>query len=199
MGSTAANGLEGIIVGCGYFGHIHLEGWGGVEHARIVAAVDLDGRRAKAAAQQFGIADYCDLEDALTKERPDFVDIATRPDSHLRVAQHAASEGCHILCQKPMATTLDDAKNMVEEIRKAGVKAIVEPSSNTPLQGVYAPVRQLLDRGVLGQSRGFPRWDSDRRSITGVSRWAATRTDTRRSGARTRAGRSLIRLPIRSV
>jgi predicted dehydrogenase len=97
--------LKGITVGCGYFGNVHLEGWSRVEGARILAVVDRDGEKAKASARRFGLEAYVDLAQAIEELSPDFVDVATRPDSHLEIVHVASAKGCHVLCQKPIAPT----------------------------------------------------------------------------------------------
>lgn len=151
MAAPKTDGLTGIIVGCGFFGHIHLRGWRQVEGARIVAAVDLDGKRAKAAAEQFGVVDYPSLGEAITQERPDFVDIATRPDSHLQVARRAASEGCHILCQKPIAPNWAASVELVNLSAQHGVRLMV--NENWRWQPWYREIKELLRKGVIGKTQ----------------------------------------------
>jgi len=65
--------LRGITVGLGFFGNIHLEGWGRVKGAEIIAAVDKDKERAERTAERYGIKPYTDLIEAIERERPDFV------------------------------------------------------------------------------------------------------------------------------
>ncbi len=89
--------LKGITVGCGFFGNIHLESWSRTERARIVAVVDQDRTRAEEAAGRFGLVAYTDLNQAIDGTAPDFVDVATRPDSHLEIVELAAAKGCHVL------------------------------------------------------------------------------------------------------
>jgi predicted dehydrogenase len=106
--------LRGITVGCGFFGNIHLEGWRRVENAEIVAVVDRDEGKAQESAKQYGLAAHVDLAQAIEKTSPDFVDVATRPDSHLEIVETAVARGCHVLCQKPIAPTWDESVQLVE-------------------------------------------------------------------------------------
>jgi predicted dehydrogenase len=105
--------LRGVTVGCGFFGNIHLEGWQRVEGAEIFAVVDQDEEKASASASRFGLAAYTDLARAIEEISPDFVDVATRPDSHPEIVEVAAAQGCHVLCQKPIAPTWDESVRLV--------------------------------------------------------------------------------------
>jgi len=142
--------LKGITVGCGFFGRIHLDGWRRVEGARIVAVVDVDARKAKKAAEDFDLPrHYADLEEAIERERPDFVDIATRPDSHLALVEVAASRGCHVLCQKPMAPTWEESVEMVRVCKGSGVRLMI--NENWRWQPWYREIRKLLEAGTVGE------------------------------------------------
>lgn len=141
--------LRGITVGCGFFGNIHLEGWRRVEKADIVAVVDQDEERAKGAGIRFGLAAYADLVQAIEERSPDFVDVATRPDSHLEIVETSAAHGCHVLCQKPIAPTWHESVQLVEICRRHGVRLMI--NENWRWQPWYRATRELIDAGVVGQ------------------------------------------------
>jgi predicted dehydrogenase len=118
--------LRGVLIGCGHISRSHLPGWAASPDADIVAVCDLDRARAEERAAQFGIARvYDDPAAALATERPDLVDIATRPETHQALIQLAADHGAHILCQKPLAPTLAEAEEMAAICRRAGVRFMV--------------------------------------------------------------------------
>ena len=141
--------LRGITVGCGFFGNIHLEGWRRVENADVVAVVDRDEEKAKASARQFGITAYGDLVQAIEEISPDFVDVATRPDSHLEIVEAAAAQGCHVLCQKPIAPTWDESVKLVKACKRRGVRLMI--NENWRWQPWYREIKKLIETGVLGQ------------------------------------------------
>ena len=136
--------LRGGIVGCGYFGQIQLEAWRRMPEARIVAACDLDLRRARAAAP----AVYANVEEMLARERLDFLDVATRPDSHLPLVRLAARHGVPVICQKPMAPGWDEAVAMVESAEAAGVRLMIH--ENWRWQPWFREARRLIQEDAVG-------------------------------------------------
>src|SRR5215217_1148743 len=101
--------LRGAIAGCGFFGQIHMEAWRRIPEATIVAACDTD----LAKAQQAAPLAFDNLERMLDAVKPDFLDIATRPELHLPLLRVAASRHLPVICQKPMAPSWTDCIEMI--------------------------------------------------------------------------------------
>jgi predicted dehydrogenase len=141
--------LRGCLIGCGYFGRIQLDGWRRVTGARMVAVCDVDAARAGAGAAEFDLREYGDIETMLDHERPDFVDIATRPAAHLPLVELAAARRIPVLCQKPLANTWAEAVAICETARRAGIRLMV--NENWRWQPWYRRMRDLLDRQALGR------------------------------------------------
>ncbi|MGD9315735.1 MAG: Gfo/Idh/MocA family oxidoreductase [Anaerolineae bacterium] len=141
--------LKGITVGCGYFGNVHLEGWSRVEGARILAVVDRDGEKAKASARRFGLEAYVDLAQAIEELSPDFVDVATRPDSHLEIVHVASAKGCHVLCQKPIAPTWEESVQLVETCERQSARLMI--NENWRWQPWYREIKTLIEAGAIGR------------------------------------------------
>jgi D-apiose dehydrogenase len=148
------NTLRGVCVGAGYFARFHREAWNRIEGVEIVAVVDLDEAKAKEAAEEFGIPQYgTDLEAILEECKPDFVDIATPPDTHLDLVRRVASKGTAILCQKALAPTFEEAKQIVETAQDAGVRFMVH--ENFRFQPWHRQIKKMLDEGAIGQVHTF--------------------------------------------
>src|SRR5262245_48826550 len=98
---------RGCLVGCGYVSQFHLEAWAYQSLGRLTAVCDRDEAKARAGCRHGVCAAYTDAEEMLARERPDFVEICTRPESHLELVRLAAAAGVHVLCQKPIAPNLD--------------------------------------------------------------------------------------------
>ncbi len=142
---------RGVMVGCGYFGGVHLEGWARLKDlASIVAVCDTQRDLAEARAQKHGIGRvYTDYTEMLEHEHPDFVDIVTRPDLHHAMTCAAADWGIAVLCQKPIAPSLEEAEQMVQYCDSRGVRLMA--NENWRWQAWYREMKQLLDSGIIGK------------------------------------------------
>jgi D-apiose dehydrogenase len=141
--------LRGVAVGAGYFAHYHYEAWGRIDEVEIVALCDRDEARAREMAARHGVPRwYSDARAMLDAERPDFVDIITPPDSHGAICADAADRGVHVICQKPLAPTLEEARQIVQTARHAGVRLLVH--ENFRWQPWYRRMKQLQRDGYIG-------------------------------------------------
>lgn len=114
----------GALIGCGFVSQFHLAGWARVQDARLAALCDLDPHRLEqAGAKVPGARLYRDAATLFGTE-PDlgFVEICTRPDSHLPLVKLAAKHGVHVLCQKPAATVRADLEAMIAAADAAGIR-----------------------------------------------------------------------------
>ena len=141
--------LKGVAVGAGYFSQFHFDAWSRIEDVELTAVCDLDLKTAESAAKRYSIArHYVDFARMLDTEQPDFVDIITRPDSHLLLVQEAASRGIPIICQKALAPTFDEAQDVVRVSEAADVPLMVH--ENFRFQPWYREIRRQIDRGAIG-------------------------------------------------
>lgn len=141
--------LKGGLIGCGFFAHNHLHAWAEVDGAEIVALCDRDEKRLQEAGEKFGITRlYTDAAEMLAKEELDFVDIATTVATHRPLVELTAKAGVAVICQKPFAETLADARAMVEACKTAGVPLMVH--ENFRWQAPIRAVREVIDAGMLG-------------------------------------------------
>lgn len=118
--------LKGALIGCGYFANNHLNAWRDVTGAELIAVCDQDVGRANKAAKTFGIANvYSDAGKMLQEQGLDFVDVVTQAPSHRPIVELVASYGVNVICQKPFAPTMDDARAMVIACKQAHVQLMV--------------------------------------------------------------------------
>lgn len=141
--------LKGVAVGAGYFSQFHFDAWSRMKDVELAAVCDLSAEAAGAAAEKYSVANiYTDFAKMLDSEQPDFVDIITRPDSHLTLVQEAARRGIAIICQKALAPTLDESKQIVSVADSAGVPLMVH--ENFRFQPWYREIRRQIDQGAVG-------------------------------------------------
>ncbi|MEM8672134.1 MAG: Gfo/Idh/MocA family oxidoreductase [Planctomycetota bacterium] len=162
------NQLKGVAVGAGYFSQFHLEAWSRLKTARLTAICDVNRETAQSAADRFGIPNvYVDVCQMLDAEAPDFIDVITRPDSHLSLTREAVARGVAVICQKPLAPTLDECRELVAAASGADVPLMVH--ENFRFQPWYREIRRLLDEGIIGdrlhsistQTRTGDGWQDD--------------------------------------
>ncbi|MHB0877202.1 MAG: Gfo/Idh/MocA family protein [Anaerolineae bacterium] len=143
-------------VGILSFAHVHAPAYAsclkrlpGVEFAGIA---DEDPARGEAAAQQFGVDFYRSYEQLLAA-RLDGVIITAENVKHLPLTRLAAQAGVNVLCEKPIATTSADGREMIDLCHRAGVKLMIAfPCRYSP---VTRAVKQAVDAGQLGQIYGL--------------------------------------------
>ncbi len=141
--------LRGGLVGCGFFSVNHLHGWHDANGADIVAICDSNPVRLTAVGDQFSISNrYANAAIMMASEKLDFVDIATTMPTHRQLVELAAAHGLPVICQKPFATSLSDAKAMVAACEVAGVPLMVHENFRwqSPIQQVW----QVLQSGEIG-------------------------------------------------
>ena len=141
---------RGALIGCGFFAINQLHAWRDAEGVDIVALCDRDRERLAQAGDLFGIdRRYGDAERMLEAEKPDFVDIATTVASHRPLVELAAKMGIPVICQKPFALSMADARAMVEACRLAGVPLMVH--ENFRWQSAIQAVKTRLDANAIGR------------------------------------------------
>jgi predicted dehydrogenase len=142
--------LRGCLIGCGFVSQYHLEGWASQTRGRLSAVCDLDEAKARAACRHGVCTAYTDARQMFERERPDFVEISTRPDSHLALVRLAAEHGVHVLCQKPIAPTLAELDEMIAICERQGVRFMVH--ENFRWRSWYMRMKEELDAGRLGKA-----------------------------------------------
>jgi D-apiose dehydrogenase len=147
---TRSQKLRGVSVGAGYFSKFQHEAWSRIPEVEIVAVCDQVEDKARAIQQQFGIANrYASWTEMLDREQADFVDIITPPATHEEMCAYAARRGIHVISQKPLAPTLEEATRIVETVHSAGVRMMVH--ENFRWQPWYRKIKELQIAGVIGE------------------------------------------------
>jgi predicted dehydrogenase len=146
--------LRGALVGFGFIAeHGHAPAYAaGVAPLEIVAVVEpCAARHAAVAAALPRARIYASHGDLLAREALDFVDVCAPPSEHARVALAAFARGLHVLCEKPLAMTAQQADTMGEAARRAG--RVLFPGHSYRHAPVVQAVRDLLARDVIGPVR----------------------------------------------
>ncbi|EPC02709.1 oxidoreductase [Litchfieldella anticariensis FP35 = DSM 16096] len=162
------------IIGAGSMAGEHAKHFKAIEGVEVVAVCDLDGDKARAFAEQHGIAEVStDLAAMLARDDIQAVANVTPDGAHKVTSLAAIAAGKHILCEKPLATNAADAEEMAEAARRAGVINMINLSYRDAPAIQHA--RDLIASGAIGRvmhvdasylqswlvSHAWGRWDSD--------------------------------------
>ncbi|MBN9388886.1 MAG: Gfo/Idh/MocA family oxidoreductase [Chloroflexi bacterium] len=139
------------VAGTGFGARVQIPGFlklDGVEVSAVMSGGRLEN--ARRVASDFKIKNVCaSFEELLQVPGLDAVSIATPPYQHRDLTLQALAAGKHVLCEKPMATNLEEARQMLEAARRSGLVAMIDHEFR------YVPARafasELIQQGWLGQ------------------------------------------------
>ena len=142
------------IIGCGKIAQVrHIPEYAAHPAARLTGYYDLNQERAQALAAQWGGRAYPTWEALLADPAIDAVSICAANTAHAELTIAALRAGKHVLCEKPMATTLADCEAMVAAARESGKFLMI--GQNQRLTKAHQKARQLVADGVLGDILTF--------------------------------------------
>jgi predicted dehydrogenase len=139
------------LLGAGFIADIHMESYHRfIPEVDVVAVYARNAEKAKAFSSKYHIPNwYDDIEDAIQKSGCEVVDICLPNYQHGSATLKAAAAGKHVIIEKPLAMTLEEADAMVEECKKAGVKLMY--AEELCFAPKYERVRQLVKEGAIGE------------------------------------------------
>ncbi len=145
--NTKGFGVIGAgIVGGGLHAHVYRH----LPQAELIAVCDLNEERAREVAERYAAPHvYSDYRDLLARDDIAAVSIATPDFAHRDIAVAAAEAGKHILVEKPLATTTEDAEAITRAVDMAGVKLMV--AFQNRVNPAFVAGRQALLAGELGE------------------------------------------------
>jgi predicted dehydrogenase len=137
------------VIGCGGFGLFALQHFAQVPGVRPVAMAGTHREAAVAAARRFHIDDIEEVDALVRRDDVDLVYIATPPFLHFEQAMAALEQGKHVICEKPLAVTLEQADTMIETARRQDRLLVANLMQRyNPL---YDAVGSLIEGRVLGE------------------------------------------------
>ena len=139
------------LIGCGSIAQeSHIPAIAQIASARLVAVTDSDPSKARAVEQSLGSVQVCEnYQQLLQSEHIDAVDICVPTKYHSEIAVAAAKAGKHVLCEKPMALTLEDADQMIRACAENKVKLMIAHSRRfIPRNSI---TKRLIREGQIGR------------------------------------------------
>ncbi len=151
--AAAPRQLKAVVIGDtghGDYGHGIDTVWQAFDHVDVVAVADPDADGRERARKRLGAErGYADYRRMLDREKPDLVSVCPRwMDQRAEMLTAAADAGCHIYSEKAFASTLEEADQIVEAVRRNGVKLqLAHQMRRSPYM---LEVKRLVDAGELG-------------------------------------------------
>jgi len=127
----------------------HIPNFQEVNGAEIIAVCDPIEEKSKLVAEKWGIKHcFTDYKDLLSLDEVDAVSVCTPNRFHASITVDACNAGKHVLCEKPIATTLEDAQRMIDAAKKNNVK--LEIAQFKKFMPVYEVGKEILEEGLIG-------------------------------------------------
>jgi predicted dehydrogenase len=140
--------IRTAIIGTGFMGRVHLEALRRVEHVEIAAIAGRNAAAAEALGGAFGVTSTT-VEGVLRDPSIDAVDLCTPNAAHFSTAKEALLAGKHVLCEKPLATTVKEAEELVALAAQRGLRNGV--SHNLRYYPMVQHMRRMREDGDLGE------------------------------------------------
>jgi predicted dehydrogenase len=149
--------LKAALIGCGRISFKHIEAYiNNIERFELIAVCDPVLRKTEKLAEMYrkaiidcNVVRYTDYREMLAKLQPDIVSIATESGKHKEIAVNCLNAKCHVICEKPMALSTNDADSMIAVAKKNVRKLTIcfQNRFNVPVQRT----RAALEAGRFGK------------------------------------------------
>lgn len=142
--------LKAAVIGVGAIGRNHARVYREInKDVELVAVADTFAETATQVGNSRHVAAYSDIEEMLDTEKPDLVSVSVPTEAHLEVATLALARGIHVLVEKPIASTIEQAHDMINLADKMGVVlAVGHVERHNP---AITELSRRLQEGALGK------------------------------------------------
>lgn len=142
------------VIGCGSIAqHRHLPEYIANKNVELAAVCDINEERALKVAEKYGVNSYTKYEELLSSGKVDAVSICTPNYLHAPISIAALEAGIHVLCEKPMATSRQEAEAMIAAAEKSGKKLMI--AHNQRFVPSHQKARHLIASGEVGKIYSF--------------------------------------------
>ena len=148
------------VIGSGKLGQRHLDSWSEMENVEVVGLIARDQTRLEEVANKYGVNSYTSIQELLADTDVDVFDICTPTDTHPELVKEAANAKKHVICEKPLALTPEEAEEMIAVCNENNVQLLV--GHTLRFFPEYVNGREQILNGSIGQpgvirmKRGVP-------------------------------------------
>ena len=137
------------VIGCGKIAQVrHIPEYAANDKVKLVGFFNPTSSRAEDMADKYGGKVFLSAEELIADPEIDAVSVCSANYSHASLAIKALRAGKHVLCEKPMATTLEDCAAMVKAAQESGKRLMI--GQNQRLAKAHVEAKKLLDEGLIG-------------------------------------------------
>jgi len=141
--------LKVALIGCGFFAQNQLHAWRDIAGVEVIAICDTDPEKLSATGNEFDIKrQFKDAAELFNEGGFNIVDIATTVQSHRSLVEMAAQNSVHVICQKPFAENMTDARAMISAVEATGKTLMVH--ENFRWQSAVRAVIDEVRNGTIG-------------------------------------------------
>jgi len=142
------------IIGCGKIAQVrHIPEYAANPNVEVYGFYDINQARTAQLAQKYGGKAFASYEELLADETIEAVSVCTANHAHAEVTIAALKAGKHVLCEKPMAVTLEECEAMVAAAKASGKYLMI--GQNQRLAKAHAKAKELIEQGAIGKVLTF--------------------------------------------
>ena len=108
------------VIGAGHLGKFHLNNWAEIEGVQLIGFCDTDDANAKLVSEKYKLPRYTEIEKLI--DDCDALDIVAPTSFHFELCEAAIKKGKHVFVEKPLANTMDEARELVKLAKEANIK-----------------------------------------------------------------------------
>ena len=149
------------VLGCGFWGKNHVRVLSELASCNLVAVADIDGVRARALGEKYHLDWFTDPFELIERKDVAFISICTPTITHAKLASEAIKAGKHVLVEKPMTNTVEEAEGLIKNAENQNVKVMVGFIER--FNPAVRKAKEIMEQGnigkvVLASSRRVSRW-----------------------------------------
>lgn len=153
-GEKVLGKLKVGVIGCGSIATIrHLPEYAANPYTELAAVCDVNQERAQQTADLYQTKAYTDYQELFANEDLDIVSVCTPNYLHAQISIGGLEAGCNVLCEKPMATSSEDAQMMIEAAKRNGKKLMI--AHNQRFVTSHQKAKELIAKGEIGKVVSF--------------------------------------------
>lgn len=117
--------MKVAVIGCGSMGSVHANSYAKMAQVELVGVCDINEQAAQKLADRTGSKPYYSFEALIAEANPDVISICLPTPMHKEYVLKTAEAGKHVICEKPLAPSLEDAREMIDACEQKGVRLFV--------------------------------------------------------------------------